>query len=452
MAHKPIWSEGVLVSQHHFQQQDRYHEQLIRDRMRAAVRYEWGVTELDFDTAALATGQFRLRRFSAIWSDGASIDCGGAADLPCPPARNFDTAFDATRRVLEVFVGLAHDAESEALVSRPDEAESGRRFLQGLRSVRDVNDGAHELTLEYARPNLRIFLGDEPQHGYSTIRVAELVRDGTGKTIIRDTYVAPVLRLTAAPFVQAGVHRVLTRAIARQRQLAAERRRRQNGHVEFHATDAHSFWLLHTLNGSIPRLTHLLDAESAHPEEVYLVLSTLAGQLASFADGADPTALPKFNYLSLGDVFEALFARVLSLLSVDLQPAYRDIELEHRSDGVYLGKLNVAAKHELFVAVKAGMAEALLRERAPKVLKIADWGQIYDVVKQARHGVRSDMEWNPSAALPIQPGTCFLRIRKEGPFWKTVEKSSTIALYLPSEGEWSGASIALYAVDPIHLT
>jgi predicted component of type VI protein secretion system len=151
-------------------------------------------------------------------------------------------------------------------------------------------------------------------------------------------------------------------------------------------------------------------------------------------------------------VFEALFARVLSLLSVDLQPAYRDVELEHRSDGVYLGKLHVAAKHELFVAVKAGMAEALLRERAPKVLKIADWSQIYDVVKQARHGVRSEVEWNPSAVLPIQPGICFFRIRKEGPFWKTIEKSSTVALYLPSEGEWSGASIALYAVDPIHLT
>jgi type VI secretion system protein ImpJ len=452
MAHKPIWSEGVLISQHHFQQQDRYHEQLLRDRLRAAVRYDWGITEIEFDTAALATGQFRLRRFSAIWSDGASIDCGGSADVPCPPARSFDPAFAAASQVLEVFVGLAHDAQSEALVSRPDGPESNRRFLQGLRAVRDVNDGAHELELEYARPNLRIFLGREPQHGYSTIRVAELVRDHAGKAMIRDTYVPPVLRVTAAPFVQAGVHRVLTRAIARQRQLAAERRRRQGGHVEFHATDAQRFWLLHTLNGAIPLLTHLLDAESAHPEEVYLVLSTLAGQLSSFVDGVDPTALPKFNYLSLGEVFESLFARVLSLLSADLQPAYRDIELEHRSDGMYLGKLNAAAKHELFVAVKASMAEALLRERAPKVLKIADWGQIYDVVKQARHGIRSEVEWNPSAALPIQPGTCFFRIRKEGPFWKAVEKSMAIALYLPSEGEWSGASVSLYAIDPIHLT
>ena len=37
MPNKPVWSEGVLVSQHHFQQQDRYHEQLLADRVRGIV-------------------------------------------------------------------------------------------------------------------------------------------------------------------------------------------------------------------------------------------------------------------------------------------------------------------------------------------------------------------------------------------------------------------------------
>ena len=37
MASKPIWTEGLLVSQHHFQQQDRYHETLLRERLGASV-------------------------------------------------------------------------------------------------------------------------------------------------------------------------------------------------------------------------------------------------------------------------------------------------------------------------------------------------------------------------------------------------------------------------------
>ena len=66
--------------------------------------------------------------------------------------------------------------------------------------------------------------------------------------------------------------------------------------------------------------------------------------------------------------------------------------------------------------------------------------------------MRAEVEWQPSAALPLEPGTCFLRLRKEGPFWKAIEKSGTIALYVPSEGEWSDASISLYSIDPKDLT
>lgn len=452
VACKPIWSEGVLVTQHHFQQQDRYHEQLLSERLGAAVHFPWGITELQVDLSALATRQFKLSRLAAIWPDGASVRCGGTSDAACPEPRSFETAFGPATRVLPVFVGLAQDLESRPLVTGPEETEATRRYQFGVRSVSDVNDGTQPAEVQWARPNLRTFFGDEPQHGYSTIRVAELLRDATGNTILRDNYVPPVLHLETAPFVMSGLHRVLTAAIARQRQLCAERARRHEGQLEFHGASAPRFWLLYSINGAIPLLSHLLETPNAHPEEVYLALATLAGQLSSFVDAGDPAAVPKFDYRALGDVFEELFARVLSLLSTDLRNAYREVELERRSDGMYIGKLRPGPSDELFVAVKANMPEASLRERAPRILKIADWAQIYDVVKQSRHGVRAEVEWQPSAALPLQPGTCFLRVRKEGTFWNAIEKSATVALYLPSEGEWSGAGLSLYAIDAKHLS
>ena len=75
---------------------------------------------------------------------------------------------------------------------------------------------------------------------------------------------------------------------------------------------------------------------------------------------------------------------------------------------------------EFFVSVQAKQSEALVRERVPAVLKMASWNQIYDVVKQARHGVRLEVEWNPSGALPLRPGSCFFRVRREGPFWDDI--------------------------------
>jgi type VI secretion system protein ImpJ len=271
--------------------------------------------------------------------------------------------------------------------------------------------------------------------------------------MVRDTYVPPVLHLGAAPYISAGLQRVLAAITARQRQLASERKQRQAGSVDLHMTDTRRFWLLHTLNGVIPALTHLLDTPRAHPEEAYLVLATLIGQLCSFAVDADPMSLPKFRYLELGDTFETMFARVLLLLSGSIEQPYTEIALEHRSDGMFIGKIPdpKLVANEFFVAVKGSLAESAIRERIPQVMKMAGWNQIYEVVKHARQGVRVEIEWNPSGALPVKPGVCFFRVRREGALWEEIAKTATLALYVPAEADWHDVALTVYVVDPIYL-
>ena len=453
MPYKPVWSEGVLVSQHHFQQQDRYHEQLLQDRIRGAVHYDWGITELEIDQTALASNQLRIVKFKAIWPDGASIACGEGYEQPAPPPRNFEAAFTAGVERLEVFLGLVHEGDASPILSRPHEPQLGRRFVQATRTVPDINTGGSTEELEWARPNVRLFIGNERRDGYNVVRVAELIRQATGRAIVRDNHVPPVLHIEASPFIHSGLNRVLTVATSRQKDLAAERGQRSPGNVEFHATAAQTFWLLHTLNGAIPLLSHLVDTPRAHPEEVYLAMASLIGQLTSFSADSDPRNIPKFNYLELGDMFEVLFARAVSLLSGQVDKPYVEIELERRADGMYLGKLRdpKIINWEIFVAVQANQVDAVVRDRAPAVLKVASWNQIYDVVKQARRGVRVDVEWNPSTALPLKPNVCFFRVRREGNFWDEIAQSSTLALYLPSDGDWKDANLSVYAIEARRL-
>jgi predicted component of type VI protein secretion system len=107
--------------------------------------------------------------------------------------------------------------------------------------------------------------------------------------------------------------------------------------------------------------------------------------------------------------------------------------------------------HEFFIAVKSGLAEQITRDRVPQLLKVASWSHIYEVVKQARHGVRVEVEFNPSSSLPVKPGLCFFRLRREGPFWDEIVKSSTLALYLPVDSEWKDTLLYAFAVSPEYL-
>jgi type VI secretion system protein ImpJ len=450
MPHKPIWTEGLLISQHHLQRQDEYHDAVVRERIDAALRFRWGIIELEIDERALVSNQFRLRRLAAVWPDGTIVRCGEGTDEPAPEPRPFEEAF-ASGAKLEIFVALAHENESSGSVeSQDNSSDSIKRYVRESENVPDMNIGGSAQEVEWGRPNLRVLFGSERKDGYFTIRVAELVRKANGQPMVRDNYVPPVLHVDAAPFLGAGLQRVVAAISSRQRELALERKQRQTGNIEFHATDARKFWLLHTLNGSIPVLNHLLEVKRAHPEEAYLCLANLVGQLCSFAPDADPMAIPKFNYLELGDVFEALFARVLSLLSGGLEQAYVTLPLEHRPDGMFIGKIPdpKLINQEFFVAVKANQPEPFVRERVPGLLKIAAWNHIYDVVKQARHGVRSEIEWNPSVALPVTPGVCFFRVKREGPFWEEIVKSNTLALYIPNDPDWAGTSLSVYVVNP----
>ena len=446
MTRKPIWTEGLLVSQHHFQQQDQYVEALVRDRIRAVSHYDWGISELKLDERGFAAGQFRIQRFSAIWPDGVSVSCGEGTGVPAPEPRDLPT--DAQR--VEVYIGLAADNDSTQVSL---DGTGMRRYTRELSTAVDTNTGTSPQEVEWARPNLRILFGNERRDGFVTLRIAELVRQETGQFVVIDTRVASVLKLSAAPFLETGMRRVLANIVARQQQLFSERKGRQNAGADFHASEIRKFLLLQALSTAIPELNHLLDTARVHPEEAYVALARLAGTLGCFSGEMEAIELPKFNYLELGETFESLFATILRLVSGGTERAYTEIALEHRPDGMFIGRI-VDPKltgYEFFIAVKANMSEALVRERAPAVLKLAGWSHIYDVVKHARTGVKVAVEWSPSGALPLKPGLCFFRVAREGQYWEDIVKSATVALYLPSDGDWTGAEVALYAADAAAL-
>jgi type VI secretion system protein ImpJ len=200
-------------------------------------------------------------------------------------------------------------------------------------------------------------------------------------------------------------------------------------------------------------LSYLLDTQNAHPEEVYLALTTLAGQLCTFAPDADPTTFPRFNYNELGEVFEALFALAISLLQVAIVPGYAEIPLERRSDGSFVGRIPEPRllNHEFFVAVKSDQPEAVMRERVPALLKIAAWDQIQEALRGAGYGVRCEVDFQPSSSLPIKPGVAFFRLLRQGSYWDGIAKTRTLCLYIPREAGWGDLLLSVYALDPKYL-
>ena len=105
-----VWSEGMLVSPQHMQQQDLYHERLLDERVAALAPYRWGVVAAEIDPGALGTDQLRVTKFVGVLPDGAFV-AFESGDPECPPARPVGAHFDPTKPFCEVFLALPKERE-----------------------------------------------------------------------------------------------------------------------------------------------------------------------------------------------------------------------------------------------------------------------------------------------------------------------------------------------------
>ncbi len=447
---KLLWTEGLFVTQHHFQQLDRYHETLLTERVGSVVRYDWGVLEMEIDERALASGAFRVTRLIAILPDGTPITCGEGLDDIIPP-RPLEGAFGPQTKQLDIYVALPDELDNAPNLDPDPKVVVTSRYVRGDAAVLDYNTGTAEQPIPWARRTARIMFGDEKHDGLVLMRIAQVMRGPTGALSLKNDVIPPTLRLGGSPMLMNGFRRVLSRMTGKQRALSDTRKQRTEAAVEFLASDATKFWLLNVLNQAIPLFSHLIEEGRHHPSDAYVALGQLIGQLCTFAVDGDPTAIPRFDYLELGEVFRQMFERVEFLLEAVIAEKYTQIQLQKREDGMYLGNLNDPAllNHEFFLAAQGSVGEATLRDRLPRMTKIASWNQISSILSSAVNGAKLELEYRPPGALPVKGGMIFFKVIKTPEFWSDIVTTGTIAVYQPIEP--AAVNLTLYAVDPSSL-
>ena len=100
--HKVIWSEGMFLEPQHFQQHDRYLEQLVEARIGPATPHSWGFVRIALDESALALGKVALQSATGIFPDGTPFDFPGVQAGPLP----FDVPADTKDQLVVLALPL----------------------------------------------------------------------------------------------------------------------------------------------------------------------------------------------------------------------------------------------------------------------------------------------------------------------------------------------------------
>lgn len=403
--------------------------------LRALCGNAYGLTELRIDEEALNGGDFILQSAVGVMPDGLAFEIPGHDARP--QSRAIAAAFPSTQEKLSVYLACPL-SRANALEANAEGMSEGRllRYRTKTIKVKDESSGANERDLSISVSNLRVAFEGEGLEDSTTIKLCELTRTATGGFAIAPSFVAPVLYLSASNWLFGMLRRIIEVLSTKSSDLAASRRQRGTGLVEFSMSEAANFWLLHTCNGYIPGLMHLYNQPRVHPEQLYMIMARLAGELTTFSAEGSPRDLPQYSHDNLYLTFSGLEARLRGLLEVTIASRCVNIPLEKTRESLYSGKFldeRLITASKLYLAVQSGVAPEKLINEAPAKAKISSRDRVDKLIAMAMRGLLMKHMPAPPPEIPVQPGRQYFAVEKVGEHWEAIAQSRTISMYFPPE-------------------
>jgi type VI secretion system protein ImpJ len=445
---KIVWNEGMLLTPHHFQQWDNYFEDQLTSRINSTLQYAYGILDLQVNNEAIANGNFQITNCYAVMPDGLIVNVPDAEAVP--DLRPVGDHFHPEQERLGVHLAIPAKKMGEATYqANGAKANPNLRFLQEGALVKDETSGTNEQPLAYAKSNLRLIFDDEVRDGFTALKIAELQRTPTGQLKIADDYIPPILKINASMWVTNMLRQVVEILITKSGSLGEQRRQSRASLADFTTSEVAVFWLLHTVNSSIPLMAHFFRSPMVHPERLYLEMASLVGKLMTFSTDYNPKDIVKYDHDDLYFTFSNLSAVLKELLETVIPSRCVPILLEKTRETLYVGRIEderLLKEAGFYLAVKSQMPEAKLIEGVPRVVKIASRDAIDQVIGAALPGVVLTHANPPPAPIPARVGFKYFMLDTIGPYWNGIRGSKVIAVHVPDE--IPDEKLEMYAVKP----
>ena len=432
-----VWTEGMFLVPHHFQQWDRFNQGEAQFRQEAFNPHAWGVAAVEFDLEALGNERLKLDKIEAILPDG-SVVRAPVID-PIPAGRQFREYFSSSLKRLEVFLAVPDERPGV-----PECRPSGQggvvesRFHSEAVQVDDLNNPGKEMELVVGRQNLKLLVSGENLDGYICLKLAEIERTTDAKFKIAGDYSPPSLSLSASGPLPDLLGSLVEALTAKSKALANQTRQRGGGMVEFGTSDVGNFWLLHTVNSFLPLLTDHRRTGGRHPHQVYATMVQLAGALCTFGVDRDPSEIPKYDHANLGQTFVEITTLIRKLLETVMPSRFSGVALTNRDETMLMGDIVdqglLEGPSSWFLSVRGEMAVDQVVAEVPSQTIIGSPHNIDFLVRTATPGVGLTHVPVPPRDFPLKAGCTYFAVDTSSETWSTIKESRAIAIYLGGPG------------------
>ena len=436
---KVVWSEGLFLRPHHFQQQDRYFERYVETRCQALIPHSWGFTALELERDFLSIGKFGLRRAAGVFPDGTPFRMPEDDPLPAP----IDIG-QARDQVIHLAVPL-RSAGAPDVDRSPGPDGLVRHAVREL-EARDATSRSGDVALlEVGSMRTRLMLASDVTEAYACVPVADLVECRADKQVVLDDSFIPTVLDSRAAY---RLHTFMTELLGLLHQRGDALGGRVTGTGRGASAEVADFLMLQAINRYEPLLAHCADAGVIHPEDLYRLCVSAAGELATFTTPSKrPPQLAAYRHEALRESFEPVMAALRASLSAVLEQNAIPIPIESKKFGISVA---VVADRGLYstavfiLAARADLPAEELRRRFPAQLKIGPVERIRDLVNLQLPGVPVHPVPVAPRQIPYHAGFVYFELDQAHELWGQLKTSGGVALHVG--GEFPGLTLEFWAI------
>ena len=438
---KVLWTEGLFLQPHHFQQADRYTEALVAGLARRLRPYAWGFSALEIDHEALKVGQFALKSCEGLTQDGTVFRVPMADDHP-PALEVPETIKDCV-----VYLTVPQRRQGAAEVDLSGAEMSASRLRPAEQEVTDSMSAEKKpVMLGVGKMRLQFALAVDDLADRLAIPVARIIEVRPDKEIVLDTAFIPACTDIRAAQPLEGFLRELEGLLSHRMQALAGRL--SEGGAARAVAEVSDFLLLTVINRMIPQVRHMATIENLHPEDLYRVCAGLAGELSVFmTTEKQPPEFPPYTHDDLTACFTPVIRTLRQYLSSVLEQTAIPIKLEPRKYGISVGVIadrKLLGNAGFVLAVDADIPSEDVRRHFAGQAKIGPVEEIRQLVNSALPGITLRPLPVAPRQIPYHSGVVYFELDSDSPYWSKMTTSGGIAVHV--SGQYPGLKMELWAI------
>lgn len=435
-----VWSEGMFIGTQHFQQHDRYLENLIDARSRPLSAGAWGFSELKLDQGLLAQGKLAIVSARGLLPDGTPFNIPHDDVTPSP----LNIADQMRDGLVYLALPLKRAGQRDTVVE--GDAFGGARFVSHVREVRDDNAlFESRAPVAVGARAFRLLAGEDGLNDYASIGMVRVTEKRADRTLALDAgYIPPLLDVAASHALTTFRSELV--GLLHQRGEALAGRVVASGAGG--AAEIADFMLLQLVNRAAPLLDHLSQLSPLHPERLYSELVSLAGEFATFsATGRRPKTFPRYQHDQLTPTFAPVMQALREALSMLIDSKATPIPIEERAYGIHVGMLSDRAlldNASFVLVVRADIPGESLRGRFGQQSKVGAVEHIRDLVNLQLPGIGLLPLPVAPRQIPFHAGSTYYELDRGSEHWAMLAKSGGFAFHVA--GEFPGLNLAFWAI------